>query len=306
MKSLWSFWPKRRWQRRLMIGVILLPVLWLLSSLIVAYALTRRPHAWFAEPAPTVTWGKLEEHQLTTSDGETLGAWFLRGPADGPAVLVLHGNGGCRRNSLAAAEFYARHGCSVLMVSLRAHGDSSGAVNDIGYSARHDVVAAVAFLERERPGRRIIVHGSSLGAAAAVFAAADLGERVHGYILEGPYRDLYRAVRNRMAANLPPGLDRIAYAGVVFVGPLVLPEVDRISPLAHITDIPPTVPVLFLSGTRDNRAFSSEAQEMCDRIADHGRLVLFDGAGHESLLHYDPRQFDEAVSKLLHEVNNRR
>jgi len=32
------------------------------------------------------------------------------------------------------------------MISLRAHGDSTGDFNDVGYSARHDVVVAVEFL----------------------------------------------------------------------------------------------------------------------------------------------------------------
>ncbi len=80
---------------------------------------------------------------------------------------------------------------------MRAHGDSSGEFNDIGYSARLDVVAAVEFLERRRPARPILIHGTSLGAAAATFAAEELGHRVHGYVLECPYRDLRTAVWNR-------------------------------------------------------------------------------------------------------------
>jgi alpha-beta hydrolase superfamily lysophospholipase len=217
-------------------------------------------------------------------------------------VVVLHGNRGCRRDGLTAAEFFAGQGCSVLLVSLRAHGDSSGEVNDFGYCARRDVVAAVEFLENERPGRRIIINGTSLGAAAAIFASADLGERVSGYVLESPYRDLHRAVRNRTAVYLPPVLDSIAYTGVALVGPLILPDADRISPINHVGDIPSSVPVLFLSGTRDNRACPSEAQELCDRIASHGRLVLFEGAGHGSLIRADPQRFGEAVTPLLREA----
>jgi alpha-beta hydrolase superfamily lysophospholipase len=164
------------------------------------------------------------------------------------------------------------------------------------------VVAAVEFLEKERPGRRIIVNGTSLGAAAAIFASADVGGRVSGYVLESPYRDLHRAVRNRTALYLPPVLDHIAYTGVVIVGPAILPDADRISPIDHVGDIPPSVPVLFLSGTRDERACSSEAQEMCDRIAGHSRLVLFEGAGHGSLIRADPQRFGDAVTPLLREA----
>jgi fermentation-respiration switch protein FrsA (DUF1100 family) len=168
------------------------------------------------------------------------------------------------------------------------------------------VLAAVEFLEKERPGRGIVVSGTSMGAAAAIFASAALGERVSGYILESPYRDLHRAVRNRMALYLPPVLDDIAYAGVTIVGPLILPEANRISPIEHIGDIPASVPVLFLRGTKDERASASEVQELFDKIAGHSRLILFEGAGHGHLIHDDPRRYGEVVTQLLHEAVEQR
>jgi len=294
--------PTRRLVRWLGIGLLLLPVLWLLASLTFVHVLTRRPHARFAEPAPAVAWGALEEHQLATSDGETLGAWFHRRATDGTTVVVLHGNRGCRGDGLPAAEFFAGQGCAVLLVSLRAHGDSTGEINDFGYSAQRDVVAAVEFLECERPGRPIVLNGTSMGAAAAIFAASELGERVRGYILESPYRDLHRAVRNRTSLYLPAVLDQIAYAGVVVVGPLVLPDADRIAPIDYVDGIPASVPVLFLSGTEDERACPSEAQALCDRIAGHATLALFEGAGHGSLIRADPQRYRAAVTPWLRQV----
>jgi hypothetical protein len=53
------------------------------------------------------------------------------------------------------------------------------------------------------------------------------------------------------------------------------------------------------SGTRDERARPSEAQALCDRIASHARLVLFEGAGHGCLIRADPRRYAEAVAPLL-------
>jgi pimeloyl-ACP methyl ester carboxylesterase len=287
-------------------GILVLFGLWLSLSLAFVYVLTRRPHARFAEPAPVVAWAAFEEHRLQTSDGESLGAWFHRGRPGTPCVIVLHGNRGCRAAGLPAAEFFARQGCAVLLVSLRAHGDSTGAVNDFGYSARHDVVATVEFLECQRPGLPILVNGTSMGAAAAIFASAELGERVRGYVLESPYHDLRQAVRNRMALYLPLGLDHLAYAGVSLTGPLILPEVDRIAPINHVADIPSSVPVLFLSGTRDERACPWEAQALCERIAGHARLVLIDGTGHGCLIRAAPRHYAEAVVPLLWDATGER
>ena len=73
----------------------------------------------------------------------------------------------------------------------------------------------------------MIVSGNSLGSAAAVFAAGELGNRVQGYILESPYQDLKVAVWNRTDVNLPPVLSHAAYAGLRVVAPVFIPHLER-------------------------------------------------------------------------------
>ncbi len=241
------FWSCRQVRWLAALAIVLLA--WLGVSTAIAYRLTRRPRAWFAEPAPRVDWGAIEEHRLHTVDGQDIGAWFVESKADDAAsqVVLLHGNKGSRWNSLKRAEFLVAAGHPVLMISLRAHGDSTGEFHDIGLSARHDVVAAVEFLEHKHPGRSIVVMGVSLGSAAATFASRELGHRVHGYVLESPFQDLKTAVWNRTHAYLPPILAELGYAGLRFCGPLFLPRLDAISPLQAIDGIPTNVPVLILS-----------------------------------------------------------
>lgn len=188
---------KIRWLRRSFVGLGMAVAFWLLSSYAVAYRLTRRLHAMRSEPVPPITWGTIESFRLSTPDGEDLGAWYVDGNPTGPVVFLLHGHGGNRAHGLGRGEMAASWGCSVMMISLRAHGDSTGDFDDIGYSARHDVVSAVEWIQENHPNRPVVIWGQSMGAAAAVFAARELGERVRGYILECPYQDLRTAVRNR-------------------------------------------------------------------------------------------------------------
>jgi uncharacterized protein len=290
----------RRWLMTMAVGVIT----WLLVSTIVAYGLTRRPRSHFAEPAPNVTWGKFESHRFSTRDGQEIGAWLIEGRADLPSVLWAHGSGGCRSHGLGRAEVLASHGYTVLMISLRCHGDSTGSYHDVGYGARHDIHTAVDFLEAHRPGRPVIVIGNSMGAAAAVFAAAELGNRVHGYVLESPYQDLKIAVWNRVDAHLPPGLREIAYYGLRIVGPCFLPHLEDISPLKAITGIPQDVPVLILAGTADRLARPAEATALYDRVAAHGKLVFIPGAGHGNLCRSSPKLYSRAVLEFCGAISH--
>ena len=252
----------RRRGVRWLVGITIVLLAWLTVSSAVAFRLTRRPKAWFPEPAPQVAWGSIRDQRLRTSDGQDIGAWFVEGK-DGdntPQILLLQGNKGSRANSLKRAEFLASAGYPVLMISLRAHGDSTGDFNDVGYSACHDVVAAVEFLERKHPGRSIVVMGVSLGSAAAIFASQELGRRVHGYILESPYQDLKTAVWNRTQTYLPPVLAQVDYTGLRAVGPFFLPNLEEIAPLRAIDGIPSDVPVLIMAGLADRLARPDEAK----------------------------------------------
>lgn len=289
----------RRTFRRACLALCTVLLLWLVASWFCVFQLTRRARPPFAEPPPAISWGRVEALRLPTADGQELGAWFVPGRDDGPSVLLLHGNGESRGSSLPRAQFFARQGCSVLLLSLRAHGDSTGEVNDIGYGARHDIVAAVGYLGQRRPGRPVVVQGTSLGAAAALYAAEALGTQVRGYVLEAAYADLRTAVRNRTDNCLPFPLGRVAYAGLALTGPLVLPELDRMAPVEAIGAIPTSVPVLLLAGGRDRLARPEEALALYDRVRTHGHLVWFERAGHESFYARDPSLYQEAVGDLL-------
>ncbi|QEH36215.1 Alpha/beta hydrolase family protein [Aquisphaera giovannonii] len=287
---------RRRRHARGAAAALIVLAMWMAASCLIAYRLTRRSRARFDEPAPAASWGPIEGLRLATSDGHDIGGWFADGrdPA-APSVLLIHGNKGSRGNSLKRAGFLAAEGFAVMMISLRAHGDSSGDSNDFGLSARRDVVAAVESLERRRPGRPIVVLGTSLGSAAASFASGELGRRVSGYILEAPFADLKTAVWNRTHTYLPPVLAPIAYAGLRAVGPLFVPELDRISPLDAIRGVPSDVPVLIIAGEADTLATPDEARAFLRAVDGHGELILFPGAHHNNLYSSDPGRYERAV-----------
>ena len=291
---------RRRALRRAALALATLLVLWLGASFAAALTLTGRASGPRPEPLPSELGPTAEELRLPTRDGEQLGAWYVPAARAGAAsVLLLHGNGGSRRHRLGPARAFLAEGCAVLLVTLRAHGDSTGERNDFGWSSRLDVVAAVEELERRRPDSRLVVCGSSLGAAAAAFAASELGERVHGWILESVYCDLPTAARRRVERYLPPGLDWLAYQGLRVAGTLVLPGWSRLSPAEAVTAIPPGVPVLLLTGARDLLSLPADVAGVLARCGGKAELVVLEEAGHGRLWRRSPEEYRSAVIGLL-------
>ena len=290
---------RRTWLRRGVIAFALLIILWLLSSFLVAQRLTARPQPRRDEPVRELPWGKIEAFRLTTDDGEEIGAWFIDGRQNRVPVLLLHGNGSCRGENLREAEIAGSAGHPVLLLSVRAHGDSSGERNDFGYSARREVVAAVDWLAQRCPGRRPVIWGRSLGSAAALFASAELGDRVKGYLLECPYSDLRTAVRNRTRQHLPPFVEFVAYAGLRTMALVVMPDFDRIAPIEAIGGISSKSRVLILAGGQDRRATVEEARALRDACPGEAELKVFEEGDHLRLAEVDLTAYRETILGFL-------
>jgi alpha-beta hydrolase superfamily lysophospholipase len=249
---------------------------------------------------------QIKESRLKTSDGEEIGTWYVSGQSNRPVVLLIHGNGGDRMSCWPRAEFLIREGYPVLLMTCRAHGDSTGKTNDFGYSARHDVIAAVDWLKKQDSQRNIVIWGASLGSAAAIFASEALDQRVQGYILECPYRDLATACWNRLDNSLPPILDLTCYLGMRLTALVLLPDFAKISPYDHMTEIPDNIPVLILAGGADTRAHPAEARALHDRIANHSQLEIIENAEHLKLMQTAPDQYQRLILNCLRSIESAR
>jgi dienelactone hydrolase len=138
-----------------------------------AWLFTRPPRlrVTFSTPAD---WGvSYRDVQFSGGDGATLEGWYVPS-RNGAAVVLLHGHSGNRLAVAFHAETLSRAGYGVLPFDLRAHGSSGGRRFVRGAEAVDDVLAAVAFLARQREVQlgRIGVMGVSVGGMLAIQAAA--------------------------------------------------------------------------------------------------------------------------------------
>ena len=127
--------------------------------------------------------------RLPVAGGQSIALdWYAAGP-QAPALLFVHGLGSHRRGEkvLYFAERFQAAGRAVAALDLRGHGDSDGAMRDLTMRRMlADLDAAAAWLRERSAPRRILLVGSSMGAAVAAWHAVRSPQDIEGLVLIAP------------------------------------------------------------------------------------------------------------------------
>lgn len=152
--------------------------------------------------------------QVRSDDGTALAGRMIPGTKRlRPWVLMLHDFEGSWRDSLAFSRIYAAHDCNIMLVDMRAHGESEGEWTGSGWLDRRDVIAWCSWIiARTGEETQIIIHGIGMGATAALFAAEekDFPIQVRAIVSDSAYTDTWNATALRFGkgfAKPQPMLD---------------------------------------------------------------------------------------------------
>lgn len=209
--------------------LLLLPLGWALLAWIANRS------AFFPMSYPKGNW--LEANHLGAEDTwlrsgrHRIHAWWT--PLDGApaAVLFLHGNAGNVTHRARHIRAWREAGAAVLVIDYRGYGRSEGRPTEAGLY--EDALAGYRYLRgRGYAPERILVHGESLGTAAAAQVASV--EPVGGVILEAPFPSA-RAVAQTVLPVLGPllvwGFDVRSRVGRIRAPLLVIHgEADEVIP----------------------------------------------------------------------------
>ena len=173
-----------------LVAIFVLTLAYFGVGLFVASRLTAPDNAPMAA-TPASVGLDFREVEVESTDGIRLAGWWVPKENSSRTVLLVHGWGGNKSNEqvLATAPIYAQAGYSVLMIDLRAHGESAGDRRTLGYRETRDVRGALAWLEKKgfQP-EDTVLHGWSMGAATVVRSAPGTG--VAAVVEEAGYADL--------------------------------------------------------------------------------------------------------------------
>lgn len=226
-----------------------------------------------------------------TIPGTMIAAWWLDQGAGSPAVLLLHWSRADRSSMLSRARLLVRHGFSVALIDLQAHGETPGTAITFGWRESADVRSALAWLRREAPGRRVGVIGCSLGGAAVLLGPQPAG--FDAVVLEAVYPRFRRAIENRIRIRLGGLAPVLAPLLLMQIGPRLDVSPSDLEPIRSVDRL--GAPVLVVAGSRDEHTTAAESDELFRAAVEPKRLWIVDGARHQDLFAYDPAGYESQV-----------
>ena len=244
----------------------------------------------------------IEEIDITAIDGIRLHSYFL--PAEKTSdrlVIGLHGYTSEGLGSFAShARFFHKQGFDVLMLDLRAHGQSEGDYIGFGVLDRFDCLDWINYVEKRFDGKkRILLHGTSMGAATALMTLGfdELPGSVKGVVSDCAYTSPYDVFVHILKRDyhLPPFpimninavmcREKAGYSFNDYSALTALRKTDR--------------PVLFIHGAEDNFVPVRMVYDNADACASPHELLIVPGAGHGASYYENTALYEEAELQFI-------
>jgi alpha-beta hydrolase superfamily lysophospholipase len=241
---------------------------------------------------------------LKTQSGIPIDAWYAKPDSVSKGTVILfHGIMANKGMLLAEAAEFRYDGYNVMLVDFRAHGNSGGHTTTIGVKESEEVKLAYDHIAQQGE-KNIFLLGVSMGAVVVSKAVADYDLKPSGVLLEMPFASLQSHIRARARLLGFGGFGEKPFGFLVtmWIGLERGFNGFKDQTTSYVAKI--NCPVLMQWGTADEYVLKSETDRIYNAIASsHKKLVIYDHAGHESLLQYDPAKWRAEVEKFLRDNN---
>lgn len=264
----------------------------------------------FAQTPRTAASLDYEDIEFAAPNNKPIRGWLVPAPGDARrlAVIALHGSGGDRTGVLTVLPVLHEAGAAVAAIDMRENGLSAGSGRGqaIGIRESQDAIAAADEMRR-RGYEKVVLLGCSLGASAAILAAAR-DESIDGVIADSALSsfDLYVAeIADRRLARFGVRADwATAIWGRVVIAltraRLGLRGFER--PEAAIGRIAPR-PVLLIYGAEDSLTpADTHGEILMGRARAGASLWLVEGAGHCDAYSIDSERYRARVTALFSSI----
>lgn len=235
--------------------------------------------------------------KLVTKKGIDIDAWY--GKTDSVpkgTVILFHGITVTKAALIDEANEFRYIGYNVLMVDFRGHGNSGSNISTIGVREAEEVKLAFDYI-KNKGGANIFLYGSSMGAVSIAKAISEYHLTPAGVLLDMPFLSLQTYLKAK-ARQIGFPAQPFAFFTTFWIG------IERgFGGFGHITTRyvkQINCPALVQWGTLDNFVLQQEIQKIFNTIASgNKKLVVYQGAQHESFLRYNAVKWREEVQGFL-------
>ncbi len=212
-------------------------------------------------------------------DGTRLHGLWLPGRRDYPTVVLCHGYFKSLAEPLDVGVALKEAGYNAFLFDFRACGRSGGRFTTIGYKEAWDVEAAVRFVGERFGHGPVGVLGISMGAAAAIIAAAQAGE-IAALVADSAFGHL-EGVMGKKIPELVPARWAVPFGWVVVrIGEaLAGARLRGVRPLDYVGRISPR-PLLLICGEEDSYIPHEQFRELFEAAGEPKEMWIAPGSNH--------------------------
>ncbi|HMU44732.1 MAG TPA: alpha/beta hydrolase [Chitinophagaceae bacterium] len=243
---------------------------------------------------------KYDEIKLKTHNGTILDGWYTEADSTSRGTVILfHGVTSSKDKLLSEAYEFRYWGYNVLMMDFRGHGNSSGNTTTVGIRESEDVKIAYDFV-KSKGEDSVFLYGISMGAVAVIKAISDYDLKPAGAILEMPFLSMQTQLRARARLLGFRGFSEKPF-GFLVAGWISIERgtnAYKFKTPRYAAKI--NCPVLMQWGASDPLIYRDDTEKIFNSIgASNKKLVIYDHAGHESLLQNEPAKWRNQVGYFL-------
>ena len=231
---------------------------------------------------------------------EKLRGWYFPAEESTSTVIFAHGYEQNRLQGeigLPLTKSLLQEGYNVLLFDFRNSGESSGSITSIGQYETKDLLGAVDYISSTKDDEKIVIHGFSMGAVAAILAGSE-EEKINGVIADSPFANLTSYLEDNLSywTNLPSIPFNWTITNSIRLTTKLQP--DKVSPFNEVKNY--DIPLLLIHGIEDEIIPLTASEKILEaapeKLVD---LLIIPGAGHVAGYLDDEKKYTQNTIEFL-------
>lgn len=239
---------------------------------------------------------------VTAPDGIILrGTEYIADEKANKWAIILHGYRSNPDSVISIGRHFSVDGYNVLIPSMRASNESDGKYIGMGWLDKEDLKCWLNLIIQRNNNAKIILHGSSMGAATVLMASGDeLPKNVKAIIADSGYTSVYDIFASEAKArfNLPafPLLNMFEFVANI----RAKYDIKEASALEQVKKA--NIPILFIHGDADDFVPEYMCEELFKATNCKKEKLIIKHAGHIESKFQDPEMYYNKIFSFIEDT----